>query len=137
MLGRGGKKNQTNSIQSYQRKKRENANDISADEYSPDKTTHTKSNETLENDKAILQIELNNLKQIFEDIKDKYYLEPKIKKPQKWTKSSKKGNENQPISEKKWEKKTIIFEIKDKLQNAQGRMNFSENLTKETLKTEK
>lgn len=34
-------------------------------------------------------------------------------------------------------KKTIIFEIKDKLQNAQGRMNFSENLTKETLKTEK
>lgn len=101
MLGRGGKKNQTNSIQSYQRKKRENANDISADEYSPDKTTHTKSNETLENYKAILQIELNNLKQIFEDIKDKYYLEPKIKKKttQKWTKSSKKGNENQPISE--------------------------------------
>lgn len=35
------------------------------------------------------------------------------------------------------EKDRIIFEIKDKLQNAQGRMNCSENLTKETLKTEK
>lgn len=77
MLGRGGKTNQTNSIQSYQRKKRENANDISADEHSPHKITHTKSNETLENYKAVLQTELNNLKQIFEDIKDKYHLEIK------------------------------------------------------------
>lgn len=83
MLGRGGgEKNQTNSIQSYQRKKIENGNThFSWWTLSPQNDDqHTKSNETLENCKAILQIELNNLKEVFEDIKDKYHLEPKIQK---------------------------------------------------------
>lgn len=88
-------------------------------------TTQTKSNETLENCKAILQIELNNLKKAFGDIKNKYHLEPKIQEL-KTEMNSQKGSKDWSISEK-WEKKDkIMFESKNKLQNAQEKMKLYE-----------
>lgn len=74
----------------------------------PQKTTmptHTrKQTKKLDNCKAAFLIELNTLKQIFGDIKNKYHLEPKTKNKNE-QKSIKKCNENGSISEEEWEKK--------------------------------
>lgn len=94
---------------------------------------HTpKNRETLENCKAIPQIELNTLNQVSGDIKNKYYLERKTQKLQTEMKqkSSKKCNDNWSLSEG-IKKRGPIFEI-NKLQNVQGRMDVNENLTRDT-----
>ena len=63
----------------------------------------TKNYEALANCKAIPQTELNILKQVFGDIKNKYYPEAKIQtlETEMEQNSSKKCNENWSISEKK------------------------------------